>query len=150
MVTEDGRSGAESEPAVLVERRGRVMVVTINRPATRNAINGDVWRGIGRALEECELDDDLWAFVLTGAGDKSFCSGVDLKVVARGESIIPEDPIEAGWGFAGYVHHPISKPTIAAVNGIALGGERNSVSQVISSLPHHRHSSDCPKFAAEG
>lgn len=122
MVTEDGRSGAESEPAVLVERRGRVMVVTINRPATRNAINGDVWRGIGRALEECELDDDLWAFVLTGAGDKSFCSGVDLKAVARGESIIPEDPIEAGWGFAGYVHHPISKPTIAAVNGIALGG----------------------------
>jgi crotonobetainyl-CoA hydratase len=121
MVVRD-ESESASEPAVLVERRGRTMVATINRPASRNAINRDVWRGIGRALEECELDDDVWAFVLTGAGDKSFCSGADLKAIARGDGIIPEDPVEAGWGFAGYVSHPISKPTVAAVNGIALGG----------------------------
>lgn len=111
-----------NESVVLVERRGPIMITTINRPASRNAINRDVWRGIGRALEECEHDDDLRAFILTGAGDKSFCSGADLKAVARGDGIIPEDPVEAGWGFAGYVDHPISKPTIAAVNGVALGG----------------------------
>jgi crotonobetainyl-CoA hydratase len=113
---------APGESAVLVEKRGRVMVVTINRPESRNAVNSEVWRAIGRALEECEHDDDVWAFILTAAGDKSFCAGADLKALARGESLIPQDPIEAGWGFAGYVQHPISKPTIAAVNGTALGG----------------------------
>ena len=112
----------DGAPVVVVERRGRVMVVTINRPEARNAVNLDVWQRIGRALEECEHDESVWALVITGAGDKSFCAGADLKAISRGERIVPEDRVEAGWGFAGYVHHPISKPTIAAVNGTALGG----------------------------
>ena len=74
--------GPRASLAVLVERRGRVMVVTINRPATRNAINGDVWRGIGRALEECELDDDASGVVLT-ARDKSSLFRMDLKLWRR-------------------------------------------------------------------
>ena len=112
----------EGAPVVLVERRGRVMIVTINRPEARNAVSRDVWQRLGRALEECERDDSVWALVITGAGDKSFCAGADLKAISRGERIVPDDPVEAGWGFAGYVRHPISKPTIAAVNGTALGG----------------------------
>jgi crotonobetainyl-CoA hydratase len=108
--------------AVLVERRGHVLLATINRPEARNAVNHDVWEGLGRALERADSDERIWAFVLTGAGDKAFCAGADLKALSRGEPIQPSDPQVRGWGFAGYVRHHISKPTIAAVNGFALGG----------------------------
>src|SRR5690242_11621417 len=110
------------DDAVLVERRGRVLLATINRPDARNAVNRTVWEGLGQALEQADSDREIWAFVLTGAGDKAFCAGADLKAVSRGESIQPDDPVAASWGFAGYVRHHISKPTIAAVNGFALGG----------------------------
>jgi crotonobetainyl-CoA hydratase len=112
----------EDQPAVLTERHGHVLLVTLNRPAVRNAVNLAVTLGLGDALEEAEHDRGIWAVVLTGAGDKAFCAGADLKAVARGESVVPEEPVRAAWGFAGYVTHHISKPTIAAVNGFALGG----------------------------
>jgi len=112
----------EDQPAVLTERHGHVLLVTLNRPAVRNAVNLAVTLGLGDALEEAEHDQGIWAVVLTGAGDKAFCAGADLKAVARGESVVPEEPVRAAWGFAGYVTHHISKPTIAAVNGFALGG----------------------------
>jgi crotonobetainyl-CoA hydratase len=107
-------------PAVLVERRGNVLVITINRPEARNAINAAVSIGVGDALEEAQHDPDVRAVVITGAGDKSFCAGADLKAIARRENLYHPDHSE--WGFAGYVHHFIDKPTIAAVNGTALGG----------------------------
>ena len=112
----------EDQPAVLTERHGHVLLVTLNRPAVRNAVNLAVTLGLGDALEEAEHDQGIWAVVLTGAGDKAFCAGADLKAVARGESVVPEEPVRAAWGCAGYVTHHISKPTIAAVNGFALGG----------------------------
>jgi crotonobetainyl-CoA hydratase len=113
-----------SEPgaAVLVRREGHVMVVTLNRPEARNAVNLELTLGLGAALEEAEGDPDVRAVVVTGAGEKAFCAGADLKAVARGESIMPEDPQKLAWGFAGYVSHHIGTPTIAAVNGFALGG----------------------------
>lgn len=107
-------------PAVLVERRGTVLVITINRPEARNAINAAVSVGVGDALEEAQHDPEVRAVVLTGAGDKSFCAGADLKAIARRENLYHPDHAE--WGFAGYVQHFIDKPTIAAVNGTALGG----------------------------
>ena len=107
---------------ILTERTGRVLLVTLNRPDARNAVNLAVTLGLGDALEEAERDHGIWAVVLTGAGDKAFCAGADLKAVARGEELSPPDPRRAAWGFAGYVSHHISKPTIAAVNGFALGG----------------------------
>jgi crotonobetainyl-CoA hydratase len=107
-------------PGALAERRGNVLVITINRPEARNAINGAVSIGVGDALEEAQHDPEIRAVVITGAGDKSFCAGADLKAIARRENLYhPEHP---EWGFAGYVHHFIDKPTIAAVNGAALGG----------------------------
>jgi crotonobetainyl-CoA hydratase len=108
--------------AVLTERRGHVLIVTINRPQARNAVNEAVHVGLGEALEAAEADPDIRVVVLTGAGDQAFCAGADLKAISRGEHISPKDKRQRAWGFAGVVQHPISKPMIAAVNGYALGG----------------------------
>ena len=117
----DGDNGqALSKPGALVEHRGNVMVITINRPEARNAVNGAVSIAVGDALEEAQLDPEVRAVVITGAGDKSFCAGADLKAISRRENLYHPDHGE--WGFAGYVRHFIDKPTIAAVNGTALGG----------------------------
>lgn len=105
---------------VLVEQRGHVLVVTLNRPEARNAVDLDVCVGVGDAVEQAEADAEIRALVLTGAGDQAFCAGADLKAIARGERILPAG--KEHWSFAGFVNHFTSKPTIAAVNGNALGG----------------------------
>jgi crotonobetainyl-CoA hydratase len=105
---------------VLVERRGHVLVLTINRPQARNAVDADVSLALGLAVERADADPEVRALVLTGAGDQAFCAGADLKAIARGEPLVPAG--REDWGFAGFVSHFTSKPTIAAVNGIALGG----------------------------
>lgn len=106
--------------AVLIEVKDHVLVATIDRPEAMNAINADVADGLGEAVERAENDDDVRVLVLTGSGDRAFSAGADLKAIARGESIQPREHPE--WGFAGYVRHFTSRPTIAAVNGLALGG----------------------------
>ena len=106
---------------VLVERGGHVLLVTLNRPEARNAVNAKAHVALGEALEEAEADPEIRCVIVTGAGDKAFCAGADLVALSRGESLRPEDPAQAAWGFAGFVAHPISKPVIAAVNGTAAG-----------------------------
>jgi len=106
--------------AVLVEQHGHVLLVTINRPDARNAVNTKVTLGIGEALDYADSSADVWVVIVTGAGDRSFCAGQDLKEAAAGIHL--DDPRTERWGFAGFVKHAISKPVIAAVNGFALGG----------------------------
>jgi len=104
---------------VLVERRGPVVIITLNRPEAMNAINASLAQALGDALEEFATDASLRAAVLTGAG-RAFCAGADLKELAAGRSV--HDASHPERGFAGLVRHFVDKPIIAAVNGFALGG----------------------------
>ncbi|GAB3141463.1 crotonase/enoyl-CoA hydratase family protein [Amycolatopsis stemonae] len=104
---------------VTLERHGHVGVVTLRRPEAMNAVNADLAGGLGNALAEADADDAVRVVVVTGTG-RAFCAGADLKALSRGEDI--SAPGHPEWGFAGYVRHFVSVPTIAAVNGFALGG----------------------------
>lgn len=107
-------------PAVLFERlAGHVALVTLNRPAARNAINGEVTARLDALVAETEADPDIWVVVLTGNGREAFCAGADLKAISAGQA--SQLRSERG-GFAGFVFAERSKPWIAAVNGPALAG----------------------------
>jgi enoyl-CoA hydratase len=104
------------EPAVLTERRGRIRVITINRPDQRNAVNAAVAQGIAAALDELDGDGELSLGILTGAG-KGFSAGMDLKAFVAGESSYAGDR-----GFAGITQRAADKPLIAAIEGFAVAG----------------------------
>jgi enoyl-CoA hydratase/carnithine racemase len=104
------------EHAVLNERRGRILLITINRPEQRNAVNAAVAAGIASALDELDGDNGLSLGVLTGAG-KGFCAGMDLKAFVASERSHAGDR-----GFAGITERAATKPLIAAVEGFAVAG----------------------------
>jgi len=98
------------------ERRDGVLVITLNRPEARNAVNAALAQGLADAIDELEGDEELRTGVLTGAGG-TFCAGMDLKAFVQGES-----PSIEGRGFGGLTESPPRKPLIAAVEGFALAG----------------------------
>lgn len=101
---------------VLVERQGAVQVVTINRPAARNALTAGVAKAVAAAVDELDASDDLRVGVLTGSGG-TFSAGMDLKAFLAGES-----PSIEGRGLCGITMTPPRKPLIGAVEGWALAG----------------------------
>ncbi|ADP80818.1 crotonase/enoyl-CoA hydratase family protein [Pseudofrankia inefficax] len=105
-----------AEPEVRVERADRVLVMTINRPAQKNAMTRAAGEIIAAALDELDTDSSLSVGILTGAGG-TFCAGMDLKRFAAGE--LPAVP---GRGFGGLTERPPVKPLIAAVEGHAVAG----------------------------
>ncbi|HUD18632.1 MAG TPA: crotonase/enoyl-CoA hydratase family protein [Acidimicrobiales bacterium] len=104
---------------LLRQRQGHVEILTINRPEARNAINGPVALGFAAAFDDLEADDDCWVVIVTGAGDKAFSAGMDLKAFAAGEAA---DIMGAKGGFGGIAQRDFAKPIIAAVNGSCLAG----------------------------
>jgi enoyl-CoA hydratase len=101
---------------VLTERRDNVLIVTLNRPEAKNAVNEALARGVAAAMQTLDADPDLRVGIITGAGG-TFCAGMDLKGFLRGEN-----PTVDGRGFAGLTQAPPKTPLIAAVEGWALAG----------------------------
>ena len=102
--------------AVLTERRDSTLLITIDRPEVRNAVNAAVAEGIAGALDELDSDDSLSVGILTGAGG-FFCAGMDLGAFVKGES-----PWFGDRGFAGIAQRASTKPLIAAIEGFAVAG----------------------------
>jgi enoyl-CoA hydratase len=101
---------------VITERRDNVLVITMNRPEAKNAVNEGLAKGVAAALDELDGDPELRVGIITGAGG-TFCAGMDLKGFLRGEN-----PTVPGRGFAGLTGAPPKTPLIAAVEGWALAG----------------------------
>jgi enoyl-CoA hydratase len=100
------------------ELQGRVAVLTLNRPEARNAVNGDVSKGMEAAIDKLEEDDNAWVGILTHNGPV-FSAGADLKAINSGKA---GELQTARGGFAGLVQRPRTKPLIAAIDGPALAG----------------------------
>src|SRR5881275_1260478 len=105
-----------NDQAVLSESRDGVLLITLNRPDARNAVNLALAEGVAAALDELDSDDGLSVGVLTGSG-KGFSAGMDLKAFVTGER-----PWVGDRGFAGIVQRASRKPLIAAIEGFAVAG----------------------------
>ena len=109
--------------AVSYRREGNVAFITLNRPETRNAVNGDVASGMEAAIDQLEADDGVWVGILDanteGHERPVFCAGADLKAIHSGEAAALNT---ARGGFGGIVYRERRKPIIAAVDGLATAG----------------------------
>jgi enoyl-CoA hydratase/carnithine racemase len=111
------------EPEVVTERRDAVLVVRINRPQARNALNSGVMAGIGKAIAEADSTPEVRAVVLTGTGDRSFCSGLDLRAFAGGGRGGTADEQQHVGTFMNFMQRgQCETPVIGAAQASALAG----------------------------
>jgi 2-(1,2-epoxy-1,2-dihydrophenyl)acetyl-CoA isomerase len=114
-----------AEDVLLLERRERIAIVTLNRPERLNALNGELRDRLVQLCQELRDDEAIWAVVLTGAG-RGFCAGADLRGAAAAQEL-PDSRQERldvyGWvgRQAMALYRTLDKPIIAAVNGVAAG-----------------------------
>lgn len=111
--------------AVKYEIIGKTALITINRPEARNALSTEAWAGLADAWNAAREDDDVWTLVLTGAGDKAFCAGNDLKEMSERKAQAEKEgkPFTSTMPAATPMRGiPMPKPVIAAINGVAVGG----------------------------
>ena len=106
---------------LLVERDGAIAVVTINRPKVLNALNSQTISELGRAMHELQQDDGVRAIILTGAGEKSFVAGADIKELAVLSPAGAQRHARTGQAVFDAIER-LGKPVVAAINGFALGG----------------------------
>jgi enoyl-CoA hydratase/carnithine racemase len=105
---------------VLTELRDDgILVITLNRPQARNALNSKMWQELSDVFWDADADQAVRAIIMTHVGDV-FCAGADLKELKAGTWGPPRG--REDWGFAGMTAHYVAKPLIAAVNGKAFGG----------------------------
>lgn len=105
---------------LLYEKEGKTALFTLNRPESMNALNPNLFRELHEAFEDFQRDPDLWVGIITGSGEKAFCAGADIKEwlpfvrECRAKPwLLPTTPLRG---------MEVSKPLIAAINGVALGG----------------------------
>lgn len=110
-----------SEEAVLLERRGQVAWITLNRPEAMNAIDQGIRETLPGRLAEAEADPDIRALVVAGAGERAFCAGADVKGFGLEPSMIESrrERLDGHWAYA---FDRVRKPIIAAIHGYCLGG----------------------------
>src|SRR5260221_2119363 len=126
---------------VSYETEGRLATITLRRPEARNAVNGDVARGVEAAIDQIESDPEVWVGIITGEGPV-FSAGADLKEVAAGR--VADLQTERG-GFGGIAHRDRDKPLIAAVDGPALAGGCEIVLACDLLVASTRSSFGCPE-----
>ncbi len=112
---------AATEPAVLLERRGPVGVITLNRPDALNAINNAVRSGLTRACREAQADAAIRAVLLRAAGPRGFCVGADIKEFRPVDSLVAARRLDPELAYADAIA-ALTKPVVAAVHGFCLGG----------------------------
>jgi len=106
-----------------VEAEGRLMIITINRPDVYNACHPMANQELVDAFDTFAADPELWVAIITGAGDKAFCAGNDLKYHAELQARTGKRPVHPAKGFGGLTNRfDLDKPVIAAVNGVAMSG----------------------------
>lgn len=114
---------SNDEPEVITERRGAVLVIRINRPEARNALNATVMAGLGRGITEAENDPDIRSVVLTGTGDRAFCAGMDLRSFAGGGITPTAEEQEHMGAFGRFMSRgECAVPVVGAANATALAG----------------------------
>jgi len=126
--TYDPENAPRNLDYLLYEKRGNVAYVTINRPEVRNALHTYCYQELRKCYWDIQRDPNIYCAILTGAGDKAFCAGRDVKFLARhqadGVRTPHEDPNNPAyiWGGGGHPYDSdIEKPLIAALNGFAVG-----------------------------